>query len=385
MCRKPLSRTRERGWGEGKLGAVILKLAVDQKSKSSPHPPLRGTFSRTREKKHQPQPAFLIPMSPNSDIAALGGHTMGTTWSVKLVAPRSRDLHPLHAGIQAELDRVVAQMSTWEADSDISRYNRAAADRWQAIPEDFWNVLVAARDIAERSEGAFDPSIGPLVALWGFGAQAGAQRVPDAAAQAEVARRCGWQKLQLDTTAQRALQPGGLQLDLSAIAKGYGVDLVSHWLRRNGVDAALVEVGGELHGYGRKPDGQPWRVLVESAPEEDAGAEYPPRVLALDDLAVATSGDRWHHYERDGISYSHTLDPRTQAPVTRAAAAVTVIERQAMRADAWATALTVMGAEDGHAFAVRHGLAARFVWRGDEGLVEAMTPAFQRYLDAPTQ
>lgn len=324
-------------------------------------------------------------MSSNSDIAALGGHTMGTSWSVKLVAARSRDLHPLHAGIQAELDRVVAQMSTWEADSDISRYNRAAANSWHVLPDDFWTVLSTAHDIAERSAGAFDPSIGPLVALWGFGADAGAQVVPDPAQLSEVAARCGWNKLQLDPQTQSALQPGGLQLDLSAIAKGYGVDLVSAWLRRIGISAALVEVGGELHGYGLKPDGQPWRVLVESAPEEDAGAEYPPRVLALDDLAVATSGDRWHQFERDGVSYSHTLDPRSHAPVSRAAAAVTVIARDAMHADAWATALTVMGADEGLAFANQHDLAARFITRADTGLVETMTPAFQRYLDASTQ
>jgi thiamine biosynthesis lipoprotein len=310
---------------------------------------------------------------------------MGTTWSVKLVAPRSRDLHALHAGIQGELDRVVAQMSTWETDSNISRYNRAAANSWHSLPDDFWNVLSSARDVAERSAGAFDPSIGPLVALWGFGADAGAQVVPDPAHLAEVAARCGWNKLHLDPQTQSALQPGGLQLDLSAIAKGYGVDLVSGWLRRIGITAALVEVGGELHGYGLKPDGQPWRVLVESAPEEDAGAEYPPRVLALDDLAVATSGDRWHQFERDGVSYSHTLDPRSHAPVSRAAAAVTVISRDAMHADAWATALTVMGADEGLAFANQHDLAARFITRADTGLVETMTPAFQRYLDASTQ
>jgi len=324
-------------------------------------------------------------MSSNSDIAALGGHTMGTSWSVKLVAARSRDLHPLHAGIQAELDHVVAQMSTWESDSDISRYNRAAAGSWHVLPDDFWTVLRTAHDIAKRSAGAFDSTIGPLVALWGFGADAGAQVVPDPSQLAEVAARCGWNKLQLDPQTQSALQPGGLQLDLSAIAKGYGVDLVSAWLRRIGISAALVEVGGELHGYGLKPNGQPWRVLVESAPEEDAGAEYPPRVLALDDLAVATSGDRWHQFERDGVSYSHTLDPRSHAPVSRAAAAVTVIARDAMHADAWATALTVMGADEGLAFANQHDLAARFITRADTGLVETMTPAFQRYLDASTQ
>lgn len=318
------------------------------------------------------------------DIVALGGHTMGTTWSVKLVAPRDRDLHPLHAGIQAQLDRVVAQMSTWEPASDISRYNRAAAGSWQPLPDDFWRVLRTAHEVAGRSGGAFDPSVGPLVALWGFGAGAQRQRRPDAARIAEVAAYCGWQRLQLDAQAQAVLQPGGLQLDLSAIAKGYGVDLVSSWLRAQGIDAALVEVGGELHGRGRKPDGQPWRVLVESAPEEDAGADHPPRVLALDELAVATSGDRWHRYEHEGVSYSHTLDPRRHRPVERAAAAVTVVHREAMLADAWATALTVMGADEGLAFADAHGLAARFLQRGGDGPVETLSRAFQRHLDAGT-
>ena len=321
-------------------------------------------------------------MSSDTDIATLGGQTMGTTWSVKLAAAHSRDLHPLHAGIQRQLDRVVAQMSTWEAGSDISRYNRADAGSQHALPEDFWQVLHAAHAIARQSDGAFDPTIGPLVALWGFGAEAGQQRAPDAVTLAATAARCGWQRLQLDDTSQTALQPGGLHLDLSAIAKGYGVDLVSRWLRAQGINAALVEVGGELHGYGRKPDGQAWRVLVETAPEEDASADYPPRVLALDDLAVATSGDRWHHYEYDGNSYSHTLDPRQHAPVTNAAAAVTVVHREAMHADAWATALTVMGAYAGLAFAEAHGLAARFVQRSDNGLVETLSPAFQQHLDA---
>jgi thiamine biosynthesis lipoprotein len=316
--------------------------------------------------------------NPDLDIASLGGHTMGTTWQVKLVVARSRDLHPLHAGIQAQLDAVVAQISTWEADSDISRFNRAAAGVWQALPPLFDTVMQCALEIAQRSGGAFDPTVGPLVALWGFGAQAQAQRIPDAATLAATRARCGWERLRWQPG--RLLQPGGLALDLSAIAKGFGVDQVSTWLRENGVHAALVEVGGELHGYGRKPDDQPWRVLVESAPEEDAHADHPPRVLALRDLAVATSGDRWHHFEQSGEQFSHTLDPRTGAPVTRAAAAVTVVAGSAMQADAWATALTVMGRDDGIAFARTHALAARFVSRGAHGIEEHMSPAFEHLL-----
>jgi len=303
---------------------------------------------------------------------------MGTTWSARLVVPRQRDLHPLHAGIQAQLDQVVAQMSTWEPASDLSRYNAAPAGRWCPLPPQTQAVVRCASDIAMRSEGAFDPTVGPLVALWGFGAHAGPRRSPDAATVAATRARCGWQRLHWQGDA--LLQPGGLELDLSAIAKGFGVDEVVRWLRAQQVDAALVEVGGELHGYGRKPDGQPWRVLVESAPEEDARTPTPPRVLALDDMAVATSGDRWHRYRSEGEQVSHSLDPRSGHPVRRAAAAVTVVAADAMHADAWATALTVLGREQGLQLATRLGLAARFLERGDDGPRETLSPAFERLL-----
>ena len=171
-------------------------------------------------------------------------------------------------------------------------------------------------------------------------------------------------------------------LDLSAIAKGYGVDVVAGLLRGRGIDAGLIEVGGELYGYGRKADGQPWRVLVESSPDEEADSEgLEPRVLALEGMAVATSGDRWHAYAQDGHRDSHTIDPRSGEPVTDAAAAVTVIAADAMRADAWATALTVLGPQQGLALANAHGLAARFVSRHRDGPHEHLSTAFAALLE----
>lgn len=318
----------------------------------------------------------------DAEIATLGGQTMGTTWSAKLVVRRRRDLHPLHAAVQAQLDRVVAQMSTWEPDSDISRYNRAAPGSAQPLPEEFGDVLRCALDVARRSDGAFDPTLGRLVALWGFGAGAAAQRVPQAEETSRARVTAGWRRLHWDAGEATLRQPGGLQLDLSAIAKGYGVDRAAAALREHGVASALVEVGGELFGYGRKPDGQPWLVLVESAPDEDARAPTPPRVIALDGLAVATSGDRWHRFEQDGRRYSHTLDPRTGAPVAAAPAAVSVVAGDAMHADAWATALTVLGADAGLACAEREQLAVRFLLREDGGVQERMSAAFARLLDA---
>ena len=315
------------------------------------------------------------------DLARLGGHTMGTTWSAVLAAPADADLHALHAGIERRLDTVVRQMSTWRADSDISRFNRSEAGQWQQLPDEFLAVLDAALDIAARSGGAYDPTVGPLVEAWGFGPAGDVPRIPGEAELAELRRRVGWQRLLFQPQQHRLLQPGQAWLDLSAIAKGHAADLVARQLREDGIGAALVEVGGELVGHGRKPDGQPWRVLVESAADEDAGEDaLPPRVLRLDDAAVATSGDRWHRFEQDGQRYAHTLDPRSGRPVADAAASVSVVAADAMHADAWATALTVMGAGDGLAFAEAHGLAARFVVRADDGLRETMTAAFAAHL-----
>ncbi len=322
-------------------------------------------------------------MQAELSVATLGGATMGTTWSVKAACTPRADLHALHGVVQSALDTVVAQMSHWRDDSDISRYNRSAAGSLHMLPAEFHTVLRCALEIAEASDGAYDPTLGALVDAWGFGPAQRPQRVPDALMLDAACAGVGWRRIVLEHDPPRLSQPGGVVLDLSAIAKGYGADLVAAQLRAHGIESALVEVGGELYGYGRKPDGEPWRVLVEASAEDgdaatSADAEDRARVhvVALEGLAVATSGDRWHAFEQDDERHSHTFDPRTGRPVCHAPAGVTVIADSAMRADAWATALTVMGADAGHAFATQHGLAARFLLRGDDGLRERVTPRF---------
>ncbi|WP_226469257.1 FAD:protein FMN transferase [Luteimonas panaciterrae] len=304
----------------------------------------------------------------------LYGETMGTRWRVSAVASTNVDLHLLHHDIQSRLDVVVAQMSTWEADSDICRFNRAPGGTWHVLPQAFFDVLRCALDIAEASGGAYDPTIGPLVGLWGFGANGAGHRIPEAEEIAAARARVGWRRIELRAETLSALQPGGVSLDLSAIAKGYGVDAVVMCLRERGIAAALVDVGGELRGYGHKPDGKAWHVLVESEEESD---DDEPCVLVLESgKAVATSGDRWHRFEQDGRRYAHTIDPRSGRPVEHAPASVTVIADTAMQADAWATALTVMGMQDGVAFATRHGLAARFVAHAEGRIDVRATPTF---------
>lgn len=313
--------------------------------------------------------------STRAAVDTLGGAAMGTTWTVRLVAPARMDLRALHAAVEAELDAVVAQMSNWDAESAISRFNAAAPGTRHPVAAGFRRVLDASLEIARASGGAFDPTIGPLVDAWGFGPP-GPQVQPDAARAAAL--RVGWQRIDLDGAG--LLQPGGLQLDVCGIAKGHSVDAVAARLRALGIASAMVEVGGELYAWGRKPDGAPWRVLVEAwqGDEDDA---RPARVLALDGLAVATSGDRWHRREHEGRRIGHTLDPRSGAPVHGGPSAVTVVAGDAMRADAWATALTVLGADAGFALACARGLAARFVGPAADDHLERMTPAFEALLE----
>lgn len=307
-------------------------------------------------------------------LATFGGDTMGTTWSVRCVAPR-HDLHALHRGVQAVLGDVIAEMSHWAPDSAISRFNRAPSG-WHALPEHLYAVLRFALEIARDSDGAFDPAIGELVRLWGFGPQPNTALPPADAAIDTARSRCGWRRLALRDEDRHALQPGGMQLDLSAIAKGHAVDRVADWLRAQGIDSLLVEIGGELFGAGRKPDDSPWRVLVEHDPEREQ-AEADPPILQLDGVAVATSGDRWHRHQIDGRTHAHTLDPRSGRPLAQAPANVTVVAGSAMHADALATALSVLGPDAGVAWATARGIAVRFLLA--DGRTHA-TLDFQRYV-----
>nr|WP_282571925.1 FAD:protein FMN transferase [Roseomonas acroporae] len=320
---------------------------------------------------------------------------MGTGWSVRLVSPPGARPASLQAGIQARLDRVVRQMSGWEADSDLSRFNRAPPGTRQRLPPEFAAVLRAGLDIAEATGGAFDPTMAPLVDLWGFGPRpAAGEEPPDAASVRAALARVGWARLRLD--GDTLLQPGGAALDLSGIAKGYGVDSVAEFLAGEGIAAFLVEVGGELRGAGVKPDGNPWWVALEDPPAEargempreipgEAAGEAPapaagPFLVALHGLAVATSGNYRRFLVHGGQRLGHTLDPRTGWPVEAgggAPDAVTVLHASCMRADALATALAVLGHEAGLAHAARHGIAALF----RAGISARMSPAFRAMLD----
>lgn len=325
-------------------------------------------------------PMTGAPERPPSDLIwSLSGETMGTTWSVRLVPPPGAAQGDFAAAVEEELARIVAVFSPWEADSEISRFNAAPAGTW-ALSDDFWALLTQALDLADDVNGAVDPSLGALIDLWGFG-PLGPRSVLlplPSDEEVEAARAVsGWQKLRLHREAQAAIQIGGMKLDFSGIAKGHAVDRVSDRLSALGATSHLVEIGGELKGRGVKPDAQPWWVEIEAV----AGSPAPRTVAALVDLAMATSGDGRRAFTHEGRLYSHTLDGATGRPVDNGLAQVTVFDASAMRADALATALTVLGPIEGPELAEALGLAAHFTERTPDGLIERMTPAFAAMLD----
>ncbi|PXW64322.1 thiamine biosynthesis lipoprotein [Chelatococcus asaccharovorans] len=300
---------------------------------------------------------------------ALSGPAMGARWSAVFFAVGGVDEGALTRRLQGTLDRVERQMSTWRPDSDLEQLNAAPLGTWVAIPCELMGVLAAALEIGRLSGGAFDIGVGDLVQAWGFGC---GTRVPDGGRIAALAGRPSFEPpktLQLDPAGCRARRLAPLRLDLSGIAKGFGVDDLAREMTEAGFSAWLVGIDGEMRAAGTKPDGRPW-VVAHEAPVP--GVREVLGVLELSGAAVATSGSYRHQVEVAGRRLSHTMDPSRGAPLENDLAAVTVLSDTCMAADAWATALLVRGAQDGPALARRLGLAALFV--GSDGEVVATWP-----------
>lgn len=312
--------------------------------------------------------AALAGLDPGARIAELSGETMGTYWRVRLAALPGSDLMALGEAIQGRLDGLVAEMSHWDDTSLLRRFDQAPAGSWTDLPADFATVIEAGLAIAERSGGAFDPAIGRLTDAYGLGPRARTD-APSDAELADARAVSGWQRLAYDESAHRLRQPGGLWLDLSGIAKGLAVDAVAALLAARGLLHCLVEIGGECVGRGMRPDGDPWWVDLETP----SGLRAQPIRVALHQLAIATSGN----YVRG----DHTLDPRSGRRVMNGVASVSVLHARAMEADAWASALTVLGLEGGAALAVREGLAARILMQDGAMTREWLSPALLAMLE----
>jgi thiamine biosynthesis lipoprotein len=309
------------------------------------------------------------------------GPTMGTTYHVTVVdAPAGTGREALQSDIDRVLRRIDETMSTWREDSEISRFNRAAPGEWVALSQETHTVLAAAAEMNRLSGGAFDVTVSPVLAAWGFGPGSAGPRVPDAAELAAATVRVGAAAVELDGPPPRARKSAAREIELSAIAPGYAVDLVAAAFAARGVGNFMVEIGGEVRTAGHNAAGAKWRIGIE---QPDAAPGTPALAIALSGESVSTSGDYREFFEVDGRRYSHTIDPVTAQPVEHGLASVTVLASDCMRADALATAIHVLGPERGLALAEQEGVPVYLLVRAvDGGFTVLSSRAFAPYLGA---
>jgi len=315
----------------------------------------------------------------SGDYQAIEGATMGTYYRITSRCPPAAT-HSLADEVAAELDTVNLQMSTYLQSSELSEFNRAPVDTWIPVSSELVDVVAAAQAIASDSDGAFDITVGPLINLWGFGPPGRVLEAPSPEEIAAARKRVGWTYLELRSSPPALKKTRSIEVDLSAIAKGHGVDRIANLLEGLGCTDFLVDIGGEVRGRGINEAGLVWRIGIEVPDPARVGAVQ--RVLKLPDVAVATSGDYRNFMDLGGERFSHTMDPRTGQPVRHRLASVSVIHASAMWADGLATALNVLGPEAGFELASRRGFAVLFLVRQAGGLEERYTPVMQNFLES---
>jgi FAD:protein FMN transferase len=313
---------------------------------------------------------------PLDSPVRLEGQIFGSFWQVSIGDPLTQgEALALEEGIEAELSAVDAEMSTYREDSELTAFNDAPVGEWQPLSDPLIEVLGVAVAVAEASDGAFDVTLGEVVNLWSFGPEARPEEVPDDATLEDRLAEVGPDALELDVEARRARRTRDVGVDLSGVAKGHATDRLVAYLEREGIEHHLINLGGDLAARGsRDTEEEPWRVGIEAPSDE---RREPQHIVPLEDLTLATSGDYRNYFEEDGTRYSHTLDPRTGRPIEHRLASVTVAHDSNAWADAWATALMVLGDEAGMALAREEGLAVLMIVRDDDDDWRSLaSPAF---------
>ncbi len=305
---------------------------------------------------------------------------MGTTYTIKVVtkgpqAESSLKQEDVRRLIEERLTEVNDKMSTYLPSSELSRFNSSRSTEPFPVSAETLQVFEEAQRISAATGGAFDVTVGSLVNLWGFGPKAKPAAIPSSSEIEGLRAKIGWGKIEVDAVRSTIRKSESeIYCDLSAIAKGYAVDRVAESLTALGVGDYMVEVGGEVRTRGRNAEGEPWRIAIE---RPDMTQRAFQEVVPLSGMAMATSGDYRNFYERDGVRFSHTIDPRTGRPIQHRLASVSVIDPACIRADGYATALMVLGEDEGFELAKEQGLAALFLVRSGEEFEEKATPAFE--------
>ncbi len=305
---------------------------------------------------------------------------MGTSYSVKLIVDKplsDKEERATADMIRTALQRIDSLMSTYRPDSEISRFNNMDIPGELKVASETLSVMLRAAEINRTTNGFFDVTVEPLVRLWGFGSVGFNGKLPSPEDLDRAMSAVGMSNILIDESRLMLGKRTPVSIDLSAIAKGYAVDVVAGKMHHSGYTNFMVEVGGEIFVSGRNLAGKEWVLGIE---QPDFAGRKAYTVVALDGQAMATSGDYRNYYLKDGQKFSHTLDPRSGAPVRHQTASVSVVAKNCMDADALATALMAMGEAEGLRFAHEHQIAAFFIFRKDGNLVSSYSPEFARFL-----
>ena len=326
---------------------------------------------------------YLFRQGPQTSVSrelAITGPTMGTTFNVKVVTDDLTEANREHLTrlVREALDGVDEHMSTYRSESEIERFNRGDTQPF-AASQDLLEVVAEAQRLARLTGGAFDVTVGPLVDIWGFGPP-GAAETPDEETLRELVAVTGFEQLEVDIEGGKLRKAwADCRIDLSAIAKGFAADRVSEGLAQQELPHHMVEVGGEVRARGFNGSGQVWRIGIERPTVVGRSVQL---VVPLADLSLATSGDYRNFVERDGVRISHTIDPRTGRPISHNLASVSVIHASCMTADGLATALSVLGPDEGYELAERQDIPAYFLVRvADDDFEERRTSVWASLIE----
>ncbi|MEQ1964250.1 FAD:protein FMN transferase [Xenorhabdus khoisanae] len=310
----------------------------------------------------------------------LNGQTMGTYYSVKYVADSSS---PAPEYLQKEIDRLLEevndQMSTYRPNSELSRFNQSReVNKPFPVSAATAKVVKEAIRINQLTDGALDVTVGPLVNLWGFGPEG---RITKAPTDEELATRRAWTGINNLSVEENNLIKSipELYVDLSSIAKGYGVDVVAEYLESQNIKDYMVDIGGEVRTSGNNGKGNPWRIAIEK-PSDSGMAQSAQEIIEPGNMSVATSGDYRNYFEQNGVRYSHTINPKTGRPITHNLVSITVIAQTCMSADGFSTGLDVLGPEKGMEVAEKLNIPVFMIVKTKDGFEERYSPAFKAYL-----
>lgn len=304
------------------------------------------------------------------------GNIFGSFYQLTIMDPLTLgQSQALEEGFLAELESVDQAMSTYRDDAELIAFNEAPLNEWQPLSNELIEVLAISQSVAETSHGAFDITIGDVVNLWSFGPEARPETVPSDEALTEQLAKVGFDAVEIDTQAMQARRTRDVFVDLSGVAKGHGTDRVAAYLDQQGIEHYLVNLGGDLIAKGQRDTEEqtPWRIGIE-VPED--GQQRAQHIIPLENMSVATSGDYRNYYEVDGERFSHTIDPRTGQPVAHRLVSVSVFHPSNAWADAWATALMVVGEEEAMQIAVDNNLKVLLLIRNGEAWQSIASPEF---------